>query len=83
MFLAAKKKYRQTLYRIKNFTQENKLNKLADLEKKDPKTFWKGVKQLVKDKSTEPVNISHQQWTNHFRHLLNSAPIGRDEQFFE
>ena len=43
---------------------------MQELEKKDPKKFWQGVKSLNPDCS-ENVNITSDQWINHYKQLLN------------
>ena len=53
------------------------------LEKKDPKLFWKGVKELIRPYKNDNTNISPNMWSTHFSGLLNSSCKKRDEQFHE
>jgi hypothetical protein len=80
-FIAARKKYKKTIYQVSKFTKEQKLHKLVDIEKKDPKTFWKAIKEMINPKSNNDSKITNQQWVNHFSKLLNIDNKKYDKNF--
>ena len=82
IFIAARRKYKNTVNQIRKFAEEKKVNALAKLEKKNPKQFWKGVKDLVKRKESNN-NLSPMDWSNHFSNLLNTHTQNNDKQFLE
>ena len=65
LFLAARKKYKTVINQIRRCAKESKLHTLAKLEKKDPKLFWKGVKDLIKEQRD-------QQYKYHVKYLVKS-----------
>jgi hypothetical protein len=66
IFVAARKKYKQTINRVKKFTKEKQLHKLSQLEKSDPRSFWQAVKRLITPNDKGPQNIENEHWVEHF-----------------
>ncbi len=60
-------------YYLQNLNKENRIAKLAEMESKDPKMFWRTVKHLI-NKRGAVANISPQNWVDYFRELLNIKP---------
>jgi exonuclease III len=77
-FIRARRMYKKTVYRIQKLTKEQNLQKLSGLEKKDPKYFWKIVRDLIKPGNNTDSTIAPSEWTTHFRKLLN---INHDRNF--
>ncbi len=77
-------KCRKTLKRIKylveNYKKEQNIKKIAQLERKDAKSFWSSIKFLNKQNSIRP-NITPAQWLSHFKQLLNMKSHSTDAQF--
>ncbi len=71
--LHALSKYKCTKYFLQNLNKENRIAKLAKMESKDPKMFWRTVKHLI-NKRAVVANILPQNWVNYFRELLNIKP---------
>ena len=82
-YLIAKKQFKRAIYQHKKKCEEDKLNKLAELEKKDPKCFWKEIRNLTgtSKKQESPINI--ESWEKHFANLLNEQYNDTDEQFHD
>ena len=84
IMLNAKKKFRKAVYKYKNQCKENKINKIADLKDGDPRTFWRGIKDLLNNnqEQNDPL-ISVKQWYTYFQTLLNSKSEDTNPQFSE
>ncbi len=80
-FLAAKRKYKNTVNRVQNYIKERKLNKLASIEKSDPKTFWKSIKDIISTKRGSTSSINSGEWVAYFDKLLNGKCANYDEDF--
>ena len=83
VFINAKAKYRKYVYAFHKAQSEKNLNKLAELEKKDPKLFWSSLKSMLKSNFNSSENITSNQWTSHFGKLLNVSSRQLDEQFLQ
>ncbi len=57
-----------------NGKKENKMYKLAELESKDPKQFWKCLKKKTNQKHAQTPDISPTSWVEYFKLLLNIKP---------
>ena len=57
-------------YLIEKYKKEDKLTKLAALEKKEPKIFWQQLKKILKNQTTTN-QITPKAWTDYFDNLLN------------
>ncbi len=79
--LRAKKKYKRTVNAVQNAIKEKKVKKLASIEKKDSKTFWKIVHEMSGSKSTKPEAISPTDWLMYFKTLYNNDTMDIDRQF--
>ena len=71
MYLRDKKDFRKLLYHVEQTYQEQRLNKLADLEAYDSKSFWSNIKKILSPKETESQCIDLNDWLGHFRNVLN------------
>ncbi len=69
-FIHARSKYKHTKYYLQNLNKENRIAKLAEMESKDAKMFWRTVKHMI-NKRAAVANISPQNWVHYFRELLN------------
>ena len=50
------------------------IHKLNDLENKDPKDFWKQLKQIISPCEDYTKYISPENWLQHFKSVLQTAP---------
>ena len=68
IYLRQKKKYRKTIYKAHQFYKENKIRSVEDLEYKDPKVFWKIIKDLSQNHmELNTSNLkSNSEWVNYF-----------------
>ena len=58
------------------------LNRLAELENNDTKTFWSTTKKILRPSDNSLASIEPVQWLRHFRSLLqNHTPYGTNKQF--
>ncbi len=71
-FLNAKKKYKKSIKCFQNSLKSSRLNKLASLEKQDPKLFWREIHFMLGKKQWEPQEIEPETWFTHFNSLLNT-----------
>jgi hypothetical protein len=69
--IISRRKYRKIKYYIQNYKKENKLHKLAEIQSKDPKLFWKCIKKITSKKIAQNPNITPQDWITYFKNLLN------------
>ena len=69
-FIIQKKKFKKIKYLTERYKKEDKLKKLAEIEKKQPSLFWKSIKALMPKTKNNP-NISPQNWITYFSKLLN------------
>ena len=76
-FLLAKKKCKRMLYFTKKAFEESNLRKLSELNKRDPKLFWNGVKKLMNQSKTGKRDAIHpSKWLPYFKKLLSPKPSG-------
>ena len=74
----------KAIYKAKKIAQEYKLNRLADLEKSDPKKFWADLKCLLRPRDYSCSYIDHGQWLKHFSCLLRHPVVANpNSQFAE
>lgn len=71
LFITARKNYRKIKYLVFNKNKEKALYKLANIESKDPKKFWKIVKKLINPHQNIGQSIHPNSWVAYFRKLLN------------
>ncbi len=53
IFITTQRKYKKIKYTLFNMAKENRLYRLAQLESKDKKRFWKCVRKMSQSKSQE------------------------------
>ena len=71
-FILQKKKCKRVLYFTKKAFDENNLRKLSELNKKDSKLIWNGVKKLMNDtKNRVNKSIHPSKWLPYFKKLLS------------
>ena len=73
LFVAARKVYKRTCKAAEAKSRENLLNKLLNAE--DPKEFWNMVNDMKgwgREKVDPCDTIPSEEWTNHFKNLLNT-----------
>ena len=68
-FHIARLRFKRAVKNLKRRNKEKELNMLQNLEKKDPKIFWKGVRSLVASKKPELPTLNSNQWLTHFKKL--------------
>ena len=67
------------LYFTKKAFDENNLRKLSELNKKDPKLFWDGVKKLMNNtKNRVNKSIHPSKWLPYFKKLLSPRQFKRE-----
>ena len=66
------------LNRRQQYIREKKykkyIHKLNDLENKDPKYFWKQLKQIISPCEDYTKHISPENWLQHFKSVLQTTP---------
>jgi hypothetical protein len=82
-FIKARRKYKQVIYRVQKHTKEQDLHKLAKLEKSDPKSFWRAVKQLLSSNESSKEDISNTEWVNYFSKLLNAKADHCNQELYD
>ena len=83
-FIVERRNYRRAIYAAKRISKEKEIGKLLDLEKRDTKSFWKGLKAIISPKDDSIKNIDKDEWINHFNEVLNvPAARGSDTQFLD
>lgn len=80
-FLIARKQFKRAVYRHKMECDEHKLIKLAELEKKDPKHFWKEIRKLTGKSKSQASLINIDSWEKYFTNLLSEQQNNTNEQF--
>lgn len=80
--IKARKTYKNLIYLIERYKKEDKIKKIASLEKKDPQQFWAGLKKLNKKKTNTSV-INPKNWLEYFKDLLNINNKNIDQQFLD
>ncbi len=80
-FHSVKRKYMHTVSRVQKLYRELKLRDLADIEKRDPKTFWRNVRDIIKPDTRSDDTITPGEWRMHFEHILNTRTEKNDKQF--
>ena len=81
-FLNTKGKLRRLKSKMDKMITENKLNKLAKLEKTDIKHFWRELKKINQCKEMSADIINPKQWAVYFNKLLNHKQT-YDENFYQ
>ena len=77
-----RKKYRKALYFTKKKAREMGLNRLAELENNDTKTFWFTINKILRPPDNSMASIEPVQGLRHFRSLIqNHTPDGTNNQF--
>ncbi len=82
-FFNAKKKYKKSIKLFKRQLKMSNLNKIANLEKNNPKEFWKCVNKILSGKNWEEQVIDPPDWINYFTSLLNTRAENSDIQFHD
>ena len=80
-FIRARSKYRKIKYYVQNSQKQNRIYKLAEIESKDPKEFWKILKRILSDKMAQKPNISASNWVEYFKELLNIKSASSNNSF--
>ena len=80
-FLHAKKTYKKTISQIQLFAKERKIHRLADIEKRDPKTFWREIKAIISPNSQGGSSIEAEEWNHHFGTLLSGSNTPANKLF--
>ena len=80
--LIEKKKYCRAINFQRRLSKEQNINKLRNMEKKNPKMFWKSIKGMTSKQTVKVTNISEKDWVNHFSNPLN-RPTNNSNQFHE
>ena len=83
IYLREKKKYKKIIYKTTKLAFENKINKLADLESADPRTFWRNIKEITSPCENVTTNIEPNKWFEHFNNLLHTPPACNANQQFQ
>jgi hypothetical protein len=80
VYLMQKKKYRKSIYNAQKIYKENRIRSLEGLEYKDPKTFWKTIKEFSENavQSNSSNLISSSEWVNYYSRLFNATGSGDD-----
>ena len=81
-FVKARSRYKRLKYLYFNYNKEDKLYKLANIESKDPKGFWKTIKSFTK-KQVEDSTISPKSWMDYFKGLFNVKSTNIDNAFLD
>ena len=75
LFHAKKKIYKRLVKQCKYKYEQDIIKRLTDIEKSNPREFWKSFKQLQDfDKSHKENPIPPSEWVTHFHSLLNIKP---------
>ena len=74
VYLKEKRRYKKIINKTSKLATENKINKLADLETSDPKTFWRNIKNLITPRDEATENIDPNKRSEHFQNLLQVPP---------
>ena len=80
LFIIQRRKYKKMQYLLHKYKKEDKLLKLAEMEKSDPKLFWKSIKKIINPKTPEQ-NIGSNHWVTYFKSLLNVNNNSTSNQF--
>ncbi len=81
-FIRLRSRYKRLKYLYFNYNKEDKLYKLANIESKDPKGFWKTIRTFTK-KRVSDCNITPKRWTDYFQNLFNVKSTNIDVTFLE
>jgi exonuclease III len=81
-FIASRSKYKRIKYLYFRYRKEDKLVKLANIESKNPKLFWKTVRSF-NNKNKETPNITSEDWVAHFKQLLNAQGNTTNKSFLD
>ena len=65
--------YRKCLRNTKLNWIENQVNKISEVEKSDPKLFWKTIRDLSEKNTVEKNLISPKAWVQHFKNIFNPS----------
>ena len=60
--IVARRQYKRIKYMVFKYNKTDKLQKLAQIENKDPKAFWTGVKKIISPLQETSHNIDPDSW---------------------
>ena len=80
-FAKKRSRYKRLKYMYFNYQKEDRLYKLAKLEKSDPKDFWRTIKAFTKTR-IQSTDITMSGWYEYFKDLF-SIKGDCDKQFTE
>ncbi len=81
-FIKLRSRYKRLKYLYFNYNKEDKLYKLANIEAKDPKGFWRTIRSFTK-KRVSDCNITPKIWTDYFKNLFNVKSTNIDTAFLD
>lgn len=81
-FIVNRRKYKRLKYLYFRYKKEDKLIKLANIESKNPKLFWKTIRSFTQ-KDIQSPNVATNEWVSHFKHLLNVQPDTQNKSFLD
>ena len=61
-------------------SKSKSINEITDLEKRNPKEFWKWLKRLISPSEDHTMLINPENWVDHFKKILQTPPPGDDGQ---
>ena len=80
-YIRDKRRFRKAIHIAKRIYQENKINRIAELENSDPKIFWRELNKIIKPTNDCINSIDPEKWLRHFKSLLDpAAPPNIDQQ---
>ena len=80
-YILDKRRFRKAIYKAKRIYQENKINRIAELENSDPKRLWRDLNKIIKPMNDCTNSIDPDKWQRHLRSVLDpSEPSNVDQQ---
>ena len=84
IYIRQKKRYRKIRYKTLKVIKENKINILNQIERSEPKTFWKKIKEMTRPKDDVIKHMDPNKWSTHFKDLFQAPPAkDMDASFLE
>jgi len=80
-FMQAKKIYKNSVNSYISKEKTTRISKLAQMEIKNPRDFWKHIKILLNKKHPQISYVSCHEWVSHFDTLLKATTNIGDAQF--
>ncbi len=82
-FITLKKSFKRLVKENNKFKKEQLLQKITEMNEKDPKLFWKLIKKLKETRGNREDPVDLDIWNNHFSQLHNIPLVNNKDKALE